>query len=44
LECPDQARQVRLIFSKKMVFAVLRFGDQTDIGLKKMGLPINEKK
>jgi len=40
---PGSGKTSAADFFQKNGFAVLRFGDQTDIGLKKMGLPINEK-
>lgn len=40
---PGSGKSVAADFFRTQGFTVLRFGDQTDIGLSKLGLPINEK-
>lgn len=40
---PGAGKSVSCDHYKKQGFPVLRFGDQTDIGLKELGLPLTEK-
>lgn len=40
---PGSGKTSAADFFEKRGFVVLRLGDQTDVGLKEMGLPINEK-
>jgi len=40
---PGSGKSDAAAFFKSRGYTVLRFGDQTDIGLKELGLPINEK-
>ncbi len=40
---PGAGKSITADFFRKKGIPVLRFGDQTDIGLKELGLPLNEK-
>ena len=40
---PGSGKSVAADFFRSKQIPVLRFGDQTDIGLKELGLDINEK-